>query len=86
MEALAPTLAYDDAIMGSSSLPIEVARKVKVPILVMDGGRSPAMMHEAAQSLARAVERAKRLTLEGQTHDVKPEALAPVIAEFFHGG
>ena len=40
-------------------------------------------MHNAAQALAHALPNAKRRTLEGQTHDVAPEALAPVLMEFF---
>jgi pimeloyl-ACP methyl ester carboxylesterase len=82
-ESAAPTLAYDNAIMGDGSVPIENAKAVKVPTLVLDGGNSPASMQEAADALARVLPNAQRRTLKGQTHDVAPEVLAPVIEEFF---
>ncbi len=85
IEAIAPTLAYDDAIMGDGSVPTQDAKVVKVPTLVLDGGSSPAFMHHAADGLAKVLPNARRRTLEGQTHDVAPEVLAPVLAEFFKG-
>ena len=82
-EAVAPTLAYDDAIMGDGSVPTERLSSITVPTLVIDGGASPAFMHNAAQAVAHALPNAQRRTLEGLTHDVAPEALAPVLVEFF---
>lgn len=83
MEALAPTLAYDNAIMGDGSLPVDAAKAATMPTLVLDGSESPAFMHEAADALAKAMTHAERKTLEGQTHEVSPEALAPVLVTFF---
>lgn len=83
-EAVAPTLAYDDAIMGNGSVPVDEAKRVKIPVLVMDGGASPAMMHTAARALADALPNAQRLTLEGQTHDVDPSVLAPALRKFYN--
>ncbi len=82
MEAVAPTLAYDNAIMGNGSLPAEAAKAATMPALVLDGSESPAFMHEAAEALAKAMPHAKLVTLEGQTHLASPEALAPVLVEF----
>jgi len=82
-ESVAPTLAYDNAIMGDGSVPIERMASVTVPTLVIDGGASPAFMHNAAQEAADALPNAQRRTLEDQTHDVAPETLAPVLEEFF---
>jgi pimeloyl-ACP methyl ester carboxylesterase len=82
-ESVAPTLAYDDAIMGGGSVPAERLSSIKVPTLVIDGGMSPEFMDKAAQAVADAIPGAKRRTLDGQTHDVAPEALAPVLEEFF---
>jgi pimeloyl-ACP methyl ester carboxylesterase len=84
-ESVAPTLAYDNALMGDGSVPPERMASVTVPTLVIDGGASPAFMHNAAQALADALPNAQRRTLEGQTHDVAPEVLAPVLEEFFKG-
>ena len=82
---MAPTLAYDGAIMGDGSVPIERLASLTVPTLVIDGGASPAFMHNAAQAAAHALPNAQRRTLEGQTHDVAPQALAHVLVEFFKG-
>lgn len=84
-EAVAPTLAYDAADMGDSAVPTERAASVMIPTLVMDGGASFPFMPIAAQNLANAMSHAQRRTLEGQTHDVAAEALAPVLVEFFAG-
>ena len=39
----------------------------------------------AAKATADALPTAEHRTLDGQTHDVAPEALAPVLVEFFGG-
>jgi len=49
----------------------------------MDGGGSPAWMHNAAQAAADILPNARRLTLEGQTHAVDPDVLAPALQAFF---
>jgi pimeloyl-ACP methyl ester carboxylesterase len=82
-ESVAPTLAYDDAIMGDGSVPAELLASITIPTLVMDGGASPAFMHNAAQAAAHALPNAKLRTLEGQTHDVAPEVLAPILEQSF---
>ena len=40
-------------------------------------------MSEAAHALTEVLPDAQTLTLEGQSHDVAPEVMAPVLAEFF---
>jgi pimeloyl-ACP methyl ester carboxylesterase len=85
-EALAHTLAYDATIMGDYSLPTERLASVTTPTLVIDGGASFPWMGETAQALADVLPDARHRTLEGQTHDVAPEALAPVLVEFFASG
>ncbi len=86
-EAVAPTLAYDAAAMGDDrTTPVKRAANVTAPTLVMDGGANLAFMpfmHETATTLAKAIPHAQHRTLEGQTHDVNLEVLAPVLVEFF---
>jgi pimeloyl-ACP methyl ester carboxylesterase len=86
-EAVAPTLAYDAAAIGEDRMaPVKRAANVKVPALVMDGGANLAFMpfmHDTATRLAKAIPHAQQRTLEGQTHDVNLEILAPVLVEFF---
>ena len=88
-EAVAHTLAYDAAVMGDTmsddASPLERWASVTVPALVMDGGASPEWVHRGAQALSDVLPDAQRRTLEGQTHDVAPEVLAPALKEFFAG-
>ncbi|SEF63092.1 Lysophospholipase, alpha-beta hydrolase superfamily [Thermomonospora echinospora] len=86
MVAMAPTLAYEAAVMGDSEggcLPAERAAAVAVPTLVLSGGRSPQWMGQVAQQVADAVQHGRHAVLEDQTHDVDPRALAPVLEDFF---
>jgi pimeloyl-ACP methyl ester carboxylesterase len=83
MEAIAPTLAYDAAIMGDSTLPTDVVSSVKAPTLVLDGSDTGTWAASAAQALTAALPNAQRRTLEGQTHNVAWEVLAPEVREFF---
>jgi len=86
-EAVAPTLAYDAAVMGEDRIaPVKRAAYIKIPALVMDGGANLAngpFMHQSATALAKAIPHAQQRTLEGQTHDVNLEVLAPVLVGFF---
>lgn len=89
MEAMAHTIPYDGTIMGDtmsgSPEPLERWASVTVPTLVMDGGASPAWARNAVEALARTLPDARRRTLDGQTHAVDPEVLAPALEEFFTG-
>ena len=84
-EAIAPTIAHDAAVLGDdASVPIEKAVSVAVPACVMDGGASFPFMHVTALALVTTMPHAELRTLEGQTHEVAPQALAPVLVEFFN--
>src|SRR6266516_1541064 len=86
VEAVAHTLIYDATIMGNNNaLPTERVASGAVPTLVIDGGASPGWMRNGAQAVAEALPNAQHRTLEGQTHNVAPDALAPVLEEFFVG-
>ena len=89
MEKLAPTLPHDAAVVGDDrSVPVERAAKVQAQALVMDGGASREVMPFMAVSadrIAKAIPNARRRTIEGQAHNASPEALAPVLVEFFSG-
>jgi len=82
-EAIAHTLAYDARIMGDYSLPTELASSVTAPTLVIAGGASPPFLRESAEALADVLPKGETRTLEGQDHNVAPEAIAPVLKEFF---
>jgi pimeloyl-ACP methyl ester carboxylesterase len=84
-EALAHTLAYDATIMGDYSLPVDRAARVKAPTLVIIGGASFPFLHESGRALAEALPDGKTHVIEGQEHNVAPEAMAAVLKEFFAG-
>jgi pimeloyl-ACP methyl ester carboxylesterase len=88
LEAVAPTLIYDAYEIGEDrTAPLDRASKITVPTLVMDGGANlqyMPFMNASATALAKAIPHAEHRTLEGQTHDLKSEVLAPVLVEFFN--
>ncbi|MGR8008104.1 alpha/beta fold hydrolase [Streptomyces hypolithicus] len=83
LEAVAHTLAYDNAVMGDGTVPAERLASISRPVLVIEGGASPPAMRGAARTVADAVARGRHRTLTGQVHDVSPQVLAPVLREFF---
>ena len=82
LEAIAHTLAYDAAIIGDLSLPAGLLATVTAPALVISGENSPPFLRNAARAAAAALPGGRLATLPGQTHDINPEATAPVMAEF----
>jgi pimeloyl-ACP methyl ester carboxylesterase len=85
MEAIAPSLAHDDAVMGDGLVPRERLREVTVPVLALAGARSPAWLREAARAVAEAAPQGTYRALENQNHMVEPQVLGLVLAEFFAG-
>lgn len=87
MEKVAHTLAYDGQIMGDNmrGQPLRAERwsSVTIPTLVIDGGASELWAHNAAQAITEALPIARCRTLEGQTHNVDPALLAPLLVEFY---
>ncbi|MFE7131261.1 alpha/beta fold hydrolase [Streptomyces sp. NPDC057638] len=86
LEAVAHTLPYDHAVMGNGAVPTRRLFRVGIPVMVVDGGASPPWTREAARLVARALPRGRHRTLTGQTHEVAPHVLAPVLEEFFAEG
>jgi pimeloyl-ACP methyl ester carboxylesterase len=79
MEALAPSLRYDDAVMSE----IPPVSAVTIPVTVLTGGASPAWLREAGRALAATLPNAEVQELPNQTHDVDPAALATALTEVF---
>jgi pimeloyl-ACP methyl ester carboxylesterase len=86
---IAHTLPYDMTIVApyqaGTPLPAERWHNVKIPTLVMVGGKSPAWFHHSTQALADVLPNAAHCVVEGQTHNVKAESLAPPLRDFFTG-
>ncbi len=87
MEAVAPTLAYDAAVLGKDrTVPVARAASLRMPVFLIDGEASAQFMPfmaASADALAKAIPQAERKTLRGQAHNVAPEAIAPVLTTFF---
>jgi pimeloyl-ACP methyl ester carboxylesterase len=87
LKAVAHTLPHDLHILGDTGngRPLDPSRwsDVTATTLVMDGGRSPQHMRNAARALSEAIPKATYRTLPGQTHMVKPAVLAPAVKAFF---
>jgi pimeloyl-ACP methyl ester carboxylesterase len=82
LEAIAHTLAYDAAVIGDRSLPSAILGTITIPALVITGEQSPPFLTGAAKAAAAALPAGQLAVLPGQTHDINPEATAPVIASF----
>jgi pimeloyl-ACP methyl ester carboxylesterase len=87
LKKVAHTLPYDasfvDEFMKGKPLPAGRWASMTVPTAVIDGGKSPAWMRNANAALAAAIPGSAYRTLPGQTHMVKPDALASALAEHF---
>jgi len=57
--------------------------RVLVPALVMAGDVGLPFVPDAARVMGQAIPQGQLRTLEGQTHEVNPGVLAPVLVEFF---
>ena len=79
-EAIAPTLAYDAAVMGDGSIPTAL-RRITAPTRVLAGGASPEWMRESAAAAATAIPGADMAVLPGQTHDVAADVLAAAVRD-----
>ncbi len=84
MKQIAPTLRYDARVMGGDfEVPVSELRKITVPVLAIWGSKAAPEMSKANAAIAEAIPGAGHRILEGQTHNVTPEALRPEVVAFF---
>ncbi|MFC0526063.1 alpha/beta fold hydrolase [Phytohabitans kaempferiae] len=86
MEAVAPTIAYDGRIMGTTMsgkpLPRDRWAAITVPTLVLHGtGTFPSIV-SAAQALAELLPTATLLPVEGEQHSAPAHVLAAALRDF----
>ncbi|ABC82894.1 alpha/beta fold hydrolase [Anaeromyxobacter dehalogenans] len=79
LEAVAHTLPYDAAIMGDWAVPAARLSALRVPVLLMNGGRTAPALARAARAAAAAIPGARHLELPGQAHAVEPGLLAETL-------
>ncbi|BCB77801.1 alpha/beta hydrolase [Phytohabitans flavus] len=86
LEAVAPTIAYDGRIMGTTMsgnpLPRDRWAAVTVPTLVMHGTNTFPAMIPAARALAELLPTATLRQVEGEQHSAPPAVLAAELRAF----
>jgi pimeloyl-ACP methyl ester carboxylesterase len=83
LKATGTTIRYDARVMGGDfEVPAGELAKVKVPTMVVWGSKAPTEMAEGNRKVAATVPGAQHRILDGQTHNVGPAALHPVLTEF----
>jgi pimeloyl-ACP methyl ester carboxylesterase len=90
MTATAHTLPYDWAALGEHNMRGEPLRRsewasITMPALVVYGGKSPSNLQKGSRALADVLPNARLEVLEGISHRLKVEVLAPVLAGFLGG-
>ena len=88
LKANAHTLPYDWAALGKHTMygaPLQAEEwaSVTMPTLVAYGAKSPTVLQKGSQALSVVLPNAAPRKLEGVSHNVKLNVLAPVLAEFF---
>jgi pimeloyl-ACP methyl ester carboxylesterase len=83
LENIAHTLVYEATLESNLPALAQQLPSITVPTLVICGANNPPRVCAAAQTLAGALPNAQHRSLVGQTHDLVPEVLAPILEEFF---
>ncbi|MEU0565755.1 alpha/beta hydrolase [Nonomuraea sp. NPDC005983] len=88
MEAVGDTVAYDgeimDGLMSGKPLPTDRWNTLTVPTLILFGGASEQWMHNAAHALNDVLPSTTEVrNIEGQTHEIAANVLAPIVDKYF---
>ena len=89
VKATAHTLPYEAVLIeryvrGRALDPAYWA-SISTPTLIVSGEKSPEKLRKGAAAIADAVPSAEHRVLHGVSHNVKMDALAPVLEDFFGG-
>ncbi len=86
LEAVAPTIAYDGRIVGTTMsgapLPADRWAAISVPVLVMYGRGTEPWLISGSRALADLLPTATLQPVDGEQHNVAAEVLAPVLRQF----
>ena len=80
MQALAPTMLYDLAVMGDDTrrtIPEDLVRAITVPTLVLAGGDSPDFFRAIATRIAEVLPNGQYQVLDGSTTARRPRSSLP---------
>jgi pimeloyl-ACP methyl ester carboxylesterase len=81
-EANAHTLAYDAAICGDYSVPVDRLAGYRTQTLVLNSDHTSAWLRAAAQATAAALPGGRGVELPGSWHRIDMDVLGRVLAEF----
>ena len=84
LRAVAHTVPNDARVLrGDFEVPVAEFAAIDRPSLIMAGSKGAPAMLAAQETIARAIPGAEHLVLQGQTHQVSDQALAPELRRFF---
>ncbi len=81
--SLAHTLPYDLTLTADGSVPADRFAGIGAPVLALYGGASAPWAAASATAVAEAVQDGRKEAVDGQDHAVAPDAVAPVLLDFF---
>jgi len=81
----APSLPFDMEAVNGFNPPIERLRGITVPTLAISGTKTFPVLIDSTKLCADTIAGAGHVVLPGQSHEVKAEAIAPVLIDFFSG-
>lgn len=85
MQAVAPTMPYDFAVMGDfngGAIPEDRVRSIALPTLVIAGTASPEFFQVTATRIAELLPNRKHVVLEGYDHGAPANVVAQVVTDF----
>jgi pimeloyl-ACP methyl ester carboxylesterase len=86
-ESLAHTLIDDYEVLGDriAGRPLAAAwaGSITIPVLVFEGGDSPAWLRNVVTSLEAILPNATKRTLPGQRHNPPADVIAPILESFY---
>lgn len=85
ISAQAPSLPFDMEAVNGFVAPEARMRAIQVPALAMHGSKTMPVLVDSTTLCARTIPGCAHLVLPGQTHEVKSEAIAPHLVDFFTG-
>lgn len=85
LSAQAPSLPFDMEAVNGFAPPEARLKGIDVPALAIYGGKTMPVLKDSTSLCSRLIPGADLVVLPGQTHEVKPEAIAPHLVDFFHG-
>lgn len=85
ISAQAPSLPFDMETVNGFVPPEARLADIAVPALAMYGSKTFPVLIDSTKFCAAAIPGAELVVLPGETHEVKAEAIAPQLAEFFAG-